>query len=221
MSSNSTSTNLSTENVITLVGMGISLCTSFIAFLTTIFTCTYMVLKSSFKDKQSTDIEILTKTKEREAKLKISMFNHESYTLDTKKFDNKKEEVSIKKGENNKKGNLVSENNDLNEVLRNNNKGDEMNTLARNNATTNAFNLFFKLDQLFNLGNKNNKNNKDILDVSSIRFVKQEEAVRKTEDPHIKEDPIIDLRKESKVVKIEVLGGNSENGFGDDSGNEG
>lgn len=205
MSSNSTSTNLSTENVITLVGMGISLCTSFIAFLTTIFTCTYMVLKSSFKDKQNTDIEISTETSERKAKIKISLLNDESYSLDTKKFDNKKEAVSIKKGENNEKGNLVSENNDLNGVLSNNNKGDEIIANTRSETINGALNTFLKLNKVYHLGVKGD--NKGVLDVSSIQFVKQDLNIN-------------DMRKRSEVINIEVLGGNSVNGFGDDLENE-
>ena len=100
MSSNSTNTNFNEyrKMFITLVWNGYIFMHIFYSiFLTTIFTCTYMVLKSKFKDKQSTDIEISTKTNEREAQIKISLLNNESYSLDTKKFDNKKEEVSIKK----------------------------------------------------------------------------------------------------------------------------
>ena len=98
-------------------------------------------------------------------------------------------------------------------MLSNNNKGDKIIAGTRSETINGALNTFLKLNKVYHLGVKGD--NKGVLDVSSIRFVKQEGAVRKMEDPHI-----MDIRKESKVVNIEVLGSNSGNGFGDDSGNE-
>ena len=57
--SESSSGSISGENIVSIVGMGVSLCLSIITFLTTILTCTYIALKSKFRDKQKTDYQML------------------------------------------------------------------------------------------------------------------------------------------------------------------
>ena len=61
----SSSGSISGENIVSIVGASVSLCLSVITFLTTILTCTYIVLKLKFRDKQNTDIEISTKNSRR------------------------------------------------------------------------------------------------------------------------------------------------------------
>ncbi len=173
MSSNSTNTGgngLSAENVVSIVGMGVSLCLSFITFLTVILTCTYVVIKSKFRDKQDTNINISTKTTKdggTESILQIGLKNNESYTLNAKKFDNKKEKdkkVSEKKDESN--------DDDLNGVLNNNHKGDHIIADTRITAIDGAYRTFLKTQQIQAL--KQDGLNKAPLDVSILKLKPKE-----------------------------------------------
>lgn len=185
MSSNSTNTGaVSAENVITIVGMGISLCISFITFLTTILTCTYIVIKSRFKDKQDTNIEISTKTTKDgnvESTVQIELKNNETYTLSSKKFDNNKK--SSKKDNKNQE---IDKEDDLREVLENNREGDSIIADTRNTAIRGAFNTVIKFWQINAL--KQDGSNKAPLEVSAL-YLK----------PKVKEDG----EKEEIVVCID------------------
>jgi hypothetical protein len=167
--SGSSSGSISGENIVSIVGMGVSLCLSIITFLTTILTCTYIALKSKFRDKQKTDIEISTETPERSAKIKISLLNNETYSLDTKNFNNKKEIKNRKSDNNSKDNDLDIGENDLGGVLSNNHKGDVIIAETRGSVTTNALNTFLKAAQIYSLGKSGD--NKAVLDVSAIRIV--------------------------------------------------
>lgn len=165
--SGSTNGSISGENIVSIVGMGVSLGLSFITFLTTILTCTYIALKSKFRDKQKTDIEISTETPERSAKIKISLLNNESYSLNTQKFNNKKEAKNRKSDKNSEDDDLGADKSDLDGVLSNNNKGDVIIAETRGSAVTNALNTFLKASQIHSLG----KSGDNVLDVSSLRIV--------------------------------------------------
>lgn len=169
MSSNSTSSGgggLSPENVVSIVGMGVSLCLSIITFLTVILTCTYIAVRSKFRDKQDTNIKISTeKTKDGDitSTLNIALKNNESYSLNSKKFDNKKK--SDKK-EVEKKS--TDQNNDLKDVLDNNNEGDNIIANTRSEVINSAYRTFLKTQQIQALGQ--NGSNKAPLDVSVLRL---------------------------------------------------
>lgn len=132
--------------------MGVSLWLSIITFLTTILTCTYIALKSKFRDKQKTDIEISTETPERSAKIKILLLNNETYSLDTKNFNNKKEIKNRKLDKNSKDNDLDIDKNGLYELLNNNYKGDVIIAETMGSVTTNALNTFLKATQIGSLG---------------------------------------------------------------------
>lgn len=169
MSSNSTSSGgggLSPENVVSIVGMGVSLCLSIITFLTVMLTCTYIAVRSKFRDKQDTNIKISTeKTKDGDitSTLNIALKNNESYSLNSKKFDNKKK--SDKK-EVEKKS--TDQNNDLKDVLDNNNEGDNIIANTRSEVINSAYRTFLKTQQIQALGQ--NGSNKAPLDVSVLRL---------------------------------------------------
>ncbi len=169
MSSNSTSSGgggLSPENVVSIVGMGVSLCLSIITFLTVMLTCTYIAVRSKFRDKQDTNIKISTeKTKDGDitSTLNIALKNNESYSLNSKKFDNKKK--SDKK-EVEKKS--TDQNDDLKDVLDNNNEGDNIIANTRSEVINSAYRTFLKTQQIQALGQ--NGSNKAPLDVSVLRL---------------------------------------------------
>lgn len=191
--SGSSSGSISGENIVSIVGMGVSLCLSIITFLTTILTCTYIALKSKFRDKQKTDIEISTETPERSAKIKISLLNNETYSLDTKKFNNKKEIKNRKSDKNSKDDDLDINENDLGGVLRNNHKGDVIIAETRGSVTTNALNTFLKAAQIYSLGNGDNK---AVLDVSAIRIVTNNGSNANVQE----------IDPDTGTVKIDILG---------------
>ncbi|MDP5110797.1 MAG: hypothetical protein NWP47_05390 [Rickettsiaceae bacterium] len=189
----SSSGSISGENIVSIVGMGVSLCLSIITFLTTILTCTYIALKSKFRDKQKTDIEISTETPERSAKIKISLLNNETYSLDTKNFNNKKEIKNRKSDKNSKDNDLDIGENDLDEVLSNNYKGDVIIAETRGSVTTNALNTFLKAAQIGSLGNGDNK---AVLDVSAIRIVTNNGSNANVQE----------IDPDTGTVKIDILG---------------
>lgn len=188
--SGSSSGSISGENIVSIVGMGVSLCLSIITFLTTILTCTYIALKSKFRDKQKTDIEISTETPERSAKIKISLLNNETYSIDTKKFNNKKETKNKKSDKNSKDNDLGIDKNDLDEVLSNNHKGDVIIAGTRDNVTTNSLNTFLKAAQIHSLGKSGN----NVSDVSAIRIMTNSGS------------NVHEIEKEEGTVKIDILG---------------
>lgn len=189
--SGSSSVSISGENIVSIVSMGVSLCLSFITFLTTILACTYIVLKSKFRDKQNTDIEISTETAEGKAKIKISLLNNETYSVDAKKFNNKKE-FKNKKLEKNSDDNASGSNRgDLDEVLSNNNKGDVIIATTRSEAINGALNTFLKAAQSHSL--EKITNNKPNLDLSPIHVV----ASNGTNTPQI---------EDMHAVKIDIIG---------------
>lgn len=173
MSSNSTNTGgngLSAENVVSIVGMGVSLCLSFITFLTVILTCTYVAIRSKFRDKQDTNIKISTETtKDGDIKstLQIGLKNNESYSLKSKKFDNKK-----KSDQRNVEKNSDSHEDDLKDVLDNNNEGDHIIAGTRSEAINGAYRTFLKTQQIQAL--KQNGLNKAPLDVSILKLKPKE-----------------------------------------------
>ena len=80
--------------------MGVSLYLSIITFLTVILTCTYIAIRSKFRDKQDTNIKISTETTkdgEITSTLLIGLKNNESYSLNSKKFDNNSPYAKIEK----------------------------------------------------------------------------------------------------------------------------
>lgn len=192
--SGSSSGSISGENIVSIVGMGVSLCLSIITFLTTILTCTYIALKSKFRDKQKTDIEISTETPERSAKIKISLLNNETYSLDTKNFNNKKEIKNRKSDKNSKDNDLDIGENGLDEVLSNNYKGDVIIAETRGSVTTNALNTFLKAAQIGSLGKSGD--NKAVLDVSAIRIVTNNESNANVQE----------IDPDTGTVKIDILG---------------
>lgn len=192
--SGSSSGSISGENIVSIVGMGVSLCLSIITFLTTILTCTYIALKSKFRDKQKTDIEISTETPERSAKIKISLLNNETYSLDTKNFNNKKEIKNRKSDKNSKDNDLDIGENGLDEVLSNNYKGDVIIAETRGSVTTNALNTFLKAAQIGSLGKSGD--NKAVLDVSAIRIVTNNESNANVQE----------IDPDAGTVKIDILG---------------
>lgn len=200
MQTNSTSgssgSSISGDNIVSIVGMGLSLGLSLITFLTTLLTCTYIALKSKFRDQQKTDIEISTETPERSAHIKISLLNNESYSLDTKKFNNKKETKNSKSDKNSEVEDLGIDKSDLDGVLSNNNKGDLIIASTRDNVTTSALNTFLKAAQIHSLGKSGN----NVLDVSAIRIVAKHGP--NTNSKEIDED--------SGSVKIDIIGESPE-----------
>lgn len=180
----SSSGSISGENIVSIVGAGVSLCLSIITFLTTILTCTYIVLKLKFRDKQNTDIEISTKTPEGEAQIKISLLNNETYSSSARKFDNKKK---AKKSESD---NLVTEN-DLDEVLINNTNGDRIIAKTRSETINGALNTFLKAAQSYS--SEKGGDNKSTLNLSPIHIVASNET-----NPHAIEG--------INTVKIDILG---------------
>jgi len=192
--SGSSSGSISGENIVSIVGMGVSLCLSIITFLTTILTCTYIALKSKFRDKQKTDIEISTETPERSAKIKISLLNNETYSLDTKNFNNKKEIKNRKSDNNSKDNDLDIGENDLGGVLSNNHKGDVIIAETRGSVTTNALNTFLKAAQIYSLGKSGD--NKAVLDVSAIRIVTNNGSNANVQE----------IDPDTGTVKIDILG---------------
>lgn len=174
MSSNSTSpggNGLSPENVVSIVGMGVSLCLSIITFLTVILTCTYIAIRSKFRDKQDTNIKISTETtKDGDIKstLQIGLKNNESYSLNSKKFDNRKksDQRKVEKNSDDQKD-------DLKDVLDNNHEGDSIIADTRITAIDGAYRTFLKTQQIQAL--KQNGLNRAPLDVSILKLKQKED----------------------------------------------
>lgn len=183
MSSNSTGSGdngLSAGNIVSIVSMGVSLCLSFITFLTVIFTCTYIAIRSKFRDKQDTNIKISTETAndgDIKSTLQIGLKNNESYSVNSKKFDNKKKSDQRnveKKSEGHKD---EGHKDDLKDVLNNNHDGDSIIADTRITAIQGAYNTFLKTLKIQAL--KQDGTNKAPLEVSTIHIKTKENEKKK------------------------------------------
>ena len=196
MSSNSTSSGgggLSPENVVSIVGMGVSLCLSIITFLTVMLTCTYIAIRSKFRDKQDTNIKISTETTKDgdiTSTLHISLKNNESYSLNSKKFDNKKK--SDKKEVEKNSG---DQNDDLKDVLDNNIDGDNIIAGTRGEVIHGAYQTYLKSQKIQAL--HLNGSNRAPLEVSTLYLNKKEEKT---------ETVLVNIEDEENNSKTEILG---------------
>jgi hypothetical protein len=152
MENSTISESSDTKNIVTIIGFGVSIVGSFFTCLTAILAITYVVIKSKFKDKQNTDVEIITKTGGREAKIKISLLNDETYEIDKKSFDNKKKPIDSKRQSEKTEEIAISKEDfdkeDLSVVLENNHQGDKIIASTRKDVIMHALNTFIKVDQI-------------------------------------------------------------------------
>lgn len=198
MSSNSTSSGgggLSPENVVSIVGMGVSLCLSIITFLTVMLTCTYIAIRSKFRDKQDTNIKISTETTKDgdiTSTLQIGLKNNESYSLNSKKFDNKKKSDHRKVEKNS-----GDQNDDLKDVLDNNHEGDSIIADTRITAINGAYQAYLKSQKIQAL--HLNGSNRAPLEVSALHLNKKE-VEEKTETV------LVNIEDEDSNSKTDILG---------------